>query len=78
MVVISAREKAGMVRWDAVATGGACLSVSLGFFACLYIGAVLFSQPPPYECVPSPSRGGKDEAVVREAGNASNIVSVKV
>lgn len=67
-----------MVRWDAVATGGACLSVSLGFFACLYIEAVIFSQPPPYVCVPSLSQGRKDEAVVQEAGNVSNIVSNKV
>jgi hypothetical protein len=33
-----------MVRWDAVATGGACLSASLGFTVCVYIGALLWSS----------------------------------
>ncbi len=36
--------EASMVRWDAVATGGACLSASLGFALCVYIGALLWSN----------------------------------
>ena len=79
-----------MVRWDAVATGGACLSVALGLFVCLIVGASLLNEPPATECLVNGQRtgdiGGGFTALVRvkgenrggERGDATAVISKDV